>query len=99
MAPDSVPERGQFNAATALMSFVLGLAGQYAAGARLCPRHTDRIAFRKAFLETIAAKWAQLDPTEHPFVRQVATVLPEHDDREQFLAGIDLILAGIENAQ
>jgi hypothetical protein len=28
-------------------------------------------------------------------VRQVAAQLPEHDDREQFLAGIDLILAGI----
>jgi hypothetical protein len=26
----------------------------------------------------------------------VATQLPEHDDREQFLAGINLILAGIE---
>jgi AcrR family transcriptional regulator len=94
-----VPERAQFNAATALMSFILGLAGQYAAGARFFPGHTDRAAFRKAFLETIAAKWTQLDPTEHPFVRQVATVLPEHDDREQFLAGIDLILAGIENAR
>jgi AcrR family transcriptional regulator len=94
-----VPQHAQFNAATALMSFILGLAGQYAAGARLFPRHTDRTAFRKAFLETIAAKWAELDPTEHPFVRQVATVLSEHDDREQFLAGIDFILAGIENAR
>jgi hypothetical protein len=28
-------------------------------------------------------------------VHQVATQLPGHDDREQFLAGIDLILAGI----
>jgi hypothetical protein len=28
-------------------------------------------------------------------VLQVATQLPGHDDREQFLAGIDLILAGI----
>jgi hypothetical protein len=44
---------------------------------------------------TIAAQWAQLDPAEYPFVLQVATQLPEHDDREQFLAGIDLILAGI----
>jgi AcrR family transcriptional regulator len=92
-----VPEHAQFNATTALMSFILGLAGQYAAGARLLPRHTDRTEFRKAFLETVAAKWAQLDPAEHPFVRQVAKVLPEHDDREQFLAGIELILAGMES--
>ncbi|MEW6437340.1 MAG: helix-turn-helix domain-containing protein [Pseudomonadota bacterium] len=92
-----VPEHAQFNTVSAILSFILGLAGQYAAGARLLPRHTDRAAFRKAFLGTVAAKWAQLDPAEHSFVRQVAKVLPEHDDREQFLAGIDLILAGLES--
>lgn len=31
----------------------------------------------------------------HPFVHTVAAQLREHDDRAQFLAGIDLILAGI----
>ncbi|MDI4231784.1 helix-turn-helix domain containing protein [Bradyrhizobium sp. Arg237L] len=92
-----VPEHAQFNATTALMSFILGLAGQYAAGARLFPRHTDRTARRKEILEAVAARWAQLDPKEHPFVRQLAAVLPEHDDREQFLAGINLILAGVKN--
>jgi AcrR family transcriptional regulator len=94
----SASEQTQFNAATALLSFILGLAGQYAAGVRAFPRNTDRTEFRKAHLEAIAAKWAQLDPVTHPFVRQVATVLPGHDDREQFLAGINLILAGIESA-
>jgi hypothetical protein len=86
-----VPERAQFDCASALLNYVLGLAGQYAAGARLLARETDR----SAFLATIAARWAQLDPAQYPFVRQVATQLREHDDREQFLAGIDLILAGI----
>jgi AcrR family transcriptional regulator len=86
-----VPERAQFDCATALLNYILGLAGQYAAGARLVPRGTDRTAFLAAF----AAQWAQLDPAEYPFVRQVAPQLPGHDDREQFLAGIDLILAGI----
>jgi AcrR family transcriptional regulator len=83
-----VPERVQFEGASALLNYVLGLAGQYAAGARLLPRDTDR----SAFLATIAA---QLDPAEYPFVRQLGAQLLEHDDREQFLAGIDLILAGI----
>jgi hypothetical protein len=86
-----VPEQAQFDCASALLNYVLGLAGQYAAGARLLARDTDR----SAFLATIAARWAQLDPAQYPFVRQVATQLREHDDREQFLAGIDLILAGI----
>jgi AcrR family transcriptional regulator len=86
-----VPERAQFNCASALVNYVLGLAGQYAAGARLLARDTDL----SAFLAAVAARWAQLDPAEYPFMHQVATQLPGHDDREQFLAGIDLILAGI----
>src|ERR1700722_13252369 len=86
-----VPQRAQFDCASALLNYVLGLAGQYAAAARLLPPETDR----SAFLATVAVRWVQLDPAAYPFVRQVATQLPEHDDREQFLAGIDLILAGI----
>jgi AcrR family transcriptional regulator len=86
-----VPQRAQFDCASALVNYILGLAGQYAAGARLLPRDADRTAF----LQAVAARWAQLDPGEYPFVHQVAAQLPGHDDREQFLAGIDLILAGI----
>lgn len=86
-----VPERAQFDCASALLNYVLGLAGQYAAATRLLARETDR----SAFLATVAARWAQLDPAEYPFMRQMAAQLPGHDDREQFLAGIDLILAGI----
>jgi AcrR family transcriptional regulator len=86
-----VPERAQFDCASALLNYILGLAGQYAAAVRLVPPGTDRTAF----LGTVAARWAQLDPAEYPFVRQMAAQLPGHDDREQFLAGIGLILAGI----
>jgi AcrR family transcriptional regulator len=86
-----VPSRAQFDCASALLNYILGLAGQYAAAARLLPPDTDRAAFMAA----VAGRWAQLDPAEYPFARQVAAQLREHDDREQFLAGIDLILAGI----
>ena len=86
-----VPERAQFDCASALLNYVLGLAGQYAAAARLLAPGTDR----SAFLATVAAGWVQLDPEAYPFVHRVATQLPEHDDREQFLAGMDLILAGV----
>jgi AcrR family transcriptional regulator len=87
-----VPGRAQFDCASALLNYVLGLAGQYAAGVRLLPRETDR----SAFLATVAARWTQRDPAEYPFLHQMAAQLAGHDDREQFLAGIDLILAGID---
>ncbi len=86
-----VPERARFAAVSAIVSYILGIAGQNAANARASPRELDR----SAFLASIVARWTQLDPPEFPFVHQVAAQLREHDDREQFLAGIDLILAGI----
>jgi AcrR family transcriptional regulator len=86
-----VPEPAQFDCASAIVSYMLGLAGQYAAGVRLLTRDTDR----SAFLATLAAQWEQLDPAQYPFTRRSATQLREHDDREQFLAGIDLILTGV----
>jgi hypothetical protein len=43
----------------------------------------------------VSAAWASLDPGEYPFTRTVADQLRDHDDRVQFLDGIDLILAGI----
>ncbi len=90
-----VPEDRQFDAATALVNYILGCAGQNAANARLMPAQTDR----EATLAAVAAQWSKLDPAEHPFVRKMAARLGDHDDREQFLAGIDLILAGLGAAR
>jgi AcrR family transcriptional regulator len=86
-----VPHRAQFDAASTLLNFILGLAGQYAASARLIEHATDR----QAFLLDLAARWSHLDPAQYPFAHQVAPQLRDHDDREQFLAGVDLILAGM----
>jgi AcrR family transcriptional regulator len=85
------PERVWFDAWSALVTYIFGAAGQNAANARLQAPGTDR----SAALAAIAGGWAQLDPAQFPFLRQVAPQLSGHDDREQFLAGIDLILAGI----
>jgi AcrR family transcriptional regulator len=87
-----VPEQAQFDVATALVNYILGVAGQNAANARLV---IAREMGREAFLASVAAQWEQLDLEEYPFVRRVTAQLREHDDREQFLAGIDLILGGI----
>ena len=90
-----VPTHAQFHAVSALMSFILGLAAQYSASARQFTSETDRTEF----LQGVADRRAQFDTAEHPFVRRIATQLPRHDERKQFLAGIDLILIGIENTR
>ena len=73
------------------MNYILGVARQNAENARGRSGDTDRTTL----LAAVAARWSRLDQDEHPFLRQVAAQLAHHDDREQFLAGIDLILAGI----
>ncbi len=86
-----VPEPAQFDCVSALVSYVFGAAGQNASNARLLDPGTDR----STILHAVADYWSRLDSAQFPFIRQVAPQLPDHDDRAQFLAGIDLILAGI----
>lgn len=86
-----VEQDAQFDAASALTNYISGSASQNAAHARNVPRDMDR----STFLDLTAARWAGLDPIAYPFVHRMLAQLPNHDDREQFLAGIDMILAGI----
>lgn len=86
-----VPEPAQFDAVSALLHYIFGAAGQNAANARLLPASTDRTDFLAAMI----AKWTRADPGGYPFLRRIAPMFAQHDDRAQFLAGVDLILAGI----
>ncbi|MFK0232588.1 TetR/AcrR family transcriptional regulator [Streptomyces vinaceus] len=86
-----VPRPARFTAASALLNYILGVGGQNAANAHGQESEKNRTEF----LDTVAATWASLDPQEYAFTRDVAEQLRDHDDRAEFLAGIDLILAGI----
>jgi AcrR family transcriptional regulator len=88
-----VPEDAQWTVASALLNYILGVSGQNAANAQFAQAHK---LDRSDFLEALSKAWSQLDPDEYPFARSVAGQLPAHDDRVDFLAGIDLILRGIE---
>ncbi|MCT9112662.1 TetR/AcrR family transcriptional regulator [Streptomyces mirabilis] len=90
-----VPHPAQFTAASALLNYILGVGGQNAANARGHHPHTSRTEL----LNTTASAWADLDPDEYPFTRNVADQLRDHDDRTEFLAGLDLILTGITTHQ
>lgn len=90
-----VPRDRLLDTATALLSYILGGAGQNAANAH---RHAQdaHASSRAETLGRESDRWADLDADRHPFVRAMADSLRDHDDREQFLVGVDLILAGIE---
>lgn len=88
VAPRALPD-----SAGVLVNYIVGVAAQNAANARaLANSKMDR----STFLATVAAQWAQLDPAKYPTMHKAGKHLREHDDRVQFLAGIDVILAGIE---
>lgn len=87
-----VPPAAEWSTVSALLHYILGVGGLNAANA-----HYARGGGldRTSFLGGVAVAWSQLDPDTYPFTRSMAGPLGAHDDRADFLAGIDLILGGI----
>jgi AcrR family transcriptional regulator len=91
-----VPDKQQWASVGALMAYILGVSRQNAANGQLA--RTQGLD-RSDFLEAVSTAWSQLDPKEYPFARSVAGQIRDHDDRIDFLAGIDLILSGIKSSR
>lgn len=88
------PEDSLFDAATAIVGYVLGSAAQNAANARSDLARSG--PSREELLGGVAARIGQLQPDEFPYLHRIAATMADHDDRAQFLAGLDLLLAGID---
>src|SRR5580698_3561199 len=84
-----VPKKEHWVTVSALLNYILGVAGRNAANGQLA--QTQGLD-RGDFLEAVSTAWSQLDPAEYPFARSLAAQIRAHDDRRDFLAGIDLIL-------
>ena len=91
-----VPDAAQWRATSALLSYILGVGGQNAANGQLA---REQGLDRTNFLDSMATTWAMLDPAEYPFAHAIAAQMREHDDRADFLAGIDLLLGGLAVAR
>jgi AcrR family transcriptional regulator len=89
-----VPEKELWATLSALLHYILGVAGRNAANGQLA--RTQGLD-RGDFLEAVATMWSQLDPREYPFTRSLVGQLRAHDDRKDFLSGIDLLLRGISS--
>ena len=91
-----VADATQWAAVSALLHYIVGVGGQNAANARHAQAHG---LVRSDFLESVAGTWEHLDPQDWPFVHAMAGELAAHDDRADFLAGIDLLLGGLKPAR
>jgi len=89
-----VPDKEQWAAVGTLMAYILGVSRQNAANGQLA---RTRGLDRDDFLTAVSAAWSQLDPEKYPFTRSIAGQMRDHDDRVDFLAGVDLILEGIDS--
>jgi AcrR family transcriptional regulator len=91
-----VPRKSQWAAASALLHYIVGVGSHNAAQSQFA---RARGLARDRHLGTLATQWTQLDATLYPFVRSMSAQLPMHDDRADFLAGIDLVLGGLGAGQ
>ncbi|TMU99172.1 TetR/AcrR family transcriptional regulator C-terminal domain-containing protein [Streptomyces sp. DASNCL29] len=89
-----VPRASWFDATSALVHYILGAVSQNAhidgdtSGA-------DADTDREEFFGAAAAAWQELDPEAYPFMHAIIGQMSEHDDREQFLTGIAIVLDGL----
>ena len=85
--------QARWAAVSPLLSNILGVGGQNATNRQLI---RTRGIKRADYLEEVWSAWTQLDAQQYPFARSVAEDLRAHDDRADFLAGIDLIVQGMD---
>ncbi len=89
-----VPRARWFDAASTLVHYILGAVSQ---NARIDgdASSVEPYADREKFLGAAAEAWQGLNPDDHPFMHAIVGQISEHDDREQFLTGIAVVLHGL----
>lgn len=87
-----VPRTEWFEAASTIVHYILGAVSQHA---RFGGDGTARSADRQGFLEVTAAAWNELPPQRYPFMHAIVDEMRTHDDRQQFITGITIILEGL----
>jgi AcrR family transcriptional regulator len=91
-----LPAEDEWATVSALLSYIVGVGGQNAANTQFA---REQGLDRSNFLGEVSSVWSQFDPDEYPFTRSVAGQMRSHDDRVDFLAGIDLMLHGIKSTR
>ncbi|MEU6439176.1 TetR family transcriptional regulator [Streptomyces sp. NPDC047046] len=85
--------RQRFHAVSAITGVVVGTAADL--GGELPQELREGDVDRDAYLGRFAEQWRSLDSAEFPFVQQIAEEFEGHDDRDQFVAALELTLSGL----
>jgi AcrR family transcriptional regulator len=87
---ERVSESRQFQAASTLVQYLLGIAGQHAAVQSL---HAE--SGRAQFLAAACSRAVDGSEDGLPMVERMSHRIEHHDDRQQFANGVEIIMAGI----
>lgn len=82
-----------FHATSAIVGFVIGTAADL--GQELPDVVLSGEVDRADYLAEATAQWRALDAEKYPFVHHIIDEFAVHDDRDQFRAGLDLLLDGL----
>lgn len=89
-----VPRARWFDATSTLVHYILGAVSQ---NARIegDTSGIDPQTDREELFDATSAAWRELDPEGYPFMHAIAGQIRDHDDREQFITGIAVVLDGL----
>lgn len=85
--------RQRFHAVSAIVGVVVGSAADL--GQDPPEEVLDGVVDRDEFLGRYAESWRTFDAEEFPFLHDIVDEFDGHDDKEQFLAALDLTLTGL----
>ncbi|GAA4605171.1 hypothetical protein GCM10023195_17890 [Actinoallomurus liliacearum] len=91
VARTGLPAERHFAVSTAICYYITGVSAQIIAPGTVVGATTSR----DAFLARTAEQWERLDPADYPFLTRATADLRDHDDRDQFIIGLDLLLDGL----
>lgn len=85
--------RQTFHAASAVVGFVVGVAADM--GQELPEEVLSGALNRDQYMARVTSQWRALEPAEYPFLNTILDEFEHHQDADQFLAGLDLLLDGL----
>lgn len=92
----NLTERQCFQAISAIINYVVGMGAQMAVTDPPQPEPGENPEqLRDRLLEEWVGVWMAKPADEYPFSRRMAPLFRHHDDVEQFVGGLDLILSGL----
>jgi AcrR family transcriptional regulator len=91
LAAMGLSRRQQFHGSTAISGYVQGVAAEMAAQDLVADQNRPK----DEQLDEIVSGWLANDPSEFSWIHSIADEFREHDDRDQFAAGLDLLLGGL----